>query len=44
MMDAGRRPVRQVLVYGGGERQRRTGIDVLPWSMVDAYDWMGGER
>ncbi len=38
---SGRRggPLRQVLVYGGDDRQQRTGVTVLPWSMMDRYDW-----
>jgi len=30
-----------VHVYGGTERQKRTRVDVLPWSMIDGYDWTG---
>lgn len=30
---------RQVVVYGGSERQERSGALVLPWSMVDRFDW-----
>ena len=37
------RPLQLVLVYGGTERQKRTRVDVLPWSMIDEYDWTGGE-
>lgn len=33
------RQLRRVVVYGGEERQQRTGVTVLPWSMVDRYDW-----
>lgn len=35
------RQLRRVVVYGGEERQQRTGVTVLPWSMVDRYDWTG---
>lgn len=35
------RQFRRVLVYGGEARQQRTGVTVLPWSMVDRYDWTG---
>lgn len=35
------RQLRRVVVYGGEERQQRTGVTVLPWSMVDRYDWAG---
>lgn len=37
------RRLRRVVVYGGEERQQRTGVTVLPWSMVDRYDWTGVE-
>ena len=40
----GKRPtrrVRSVLVYGGSERQERSGITVLPWSSIVDYDWIG---
>lgn len=33
-----RRVVRRV-VYGGVSRQRRTGVDILPWSSIDRCDW-----
>lgn len=32
---------RGVLVYGGDERQRRTGVDIVPWSAVSDVDWFG---
>jgi len=35
------RAVRQVVIYGGKERQLRTGAAVLPWCAVDACDWAG---
>jgi len=41
---SGKRPqrrVRQVLIYAGEERQERSGVTVLPWSSVAAYDWAG---
>ena len=34
----GRRLERR-LVYGGAERQRRSGVDVVPWSAIDKVDW-----
>lgn len=34
-----RRRVRQIVVYAGRERQRRTHAEVIPWSMLDAWDW-----
>lgn len=35
-----RRPrLRRVVVYGGTERQQRTGVEVLPWSAIDHYTW-----
>lgn len=37
------RPLQQVLVYGGTQRQKRTRLEVLPWSMIDDYDWTAGE-
>lgn len=41
LLGSGRRPrlVRPVLVYGGSERQKHTEATVLPWSMIDRYDW-----
>jgi predicted AAA+ superfamily ATPase len=30
---------RGVLVYGGRDRQRRSGVDVVPWSEVSELDW-----
>lgn len=43
LVGTGRRSpaVRPVLLYGGAERQRRTAVEVLPWAMVDRYDWAG---
>jgi predicted AAA+ superfamily ATPase len=35
------RPIRQVVVYGGNEKQQRSSALVLPWSMVDRFDWAG---
>ena len=35
------RVVEPLLVYGGGEAQRRTAATVLPWSTVCDYDWAG---
>lgn len=35
------RQLRRVVVYGGEDRQQRTGVTVLPWSMVDRHDWTG---
>lgn len=34
-------PGRPVLVYGGKQRQKRTGADVVPWSALDSVDWVG---
>jgi len=44
LLGAGRsRPgVRQVVVYGGKEKQQRSRALVLPWFMVDRFDWAGG--
>ena len=41
---AGRRTpaLRRVLVYGGDRREERTGATVLPWSMIDRFDWAAG--
>ncbi len=33
------RKVQHRIVYGGAERQRRSGIEVVPWSAIDACDW-----
>ena len=33
--------LRQVVVYGGNEKQQRSNALVLPWSMVDRFDWAG---
>jgi uncharacterized protein len=27
------------LVYGGSRRETRSGVEVLPWSAVQAVDW-----
>lgn len=32
-------PTRTVIVYGGSERQERTGVTVLPWDQVSDYAW-----
>jgi len=32
--------IESVLVYGGDEGQRRTNATVLPWSRIDAVDWI----
>jgi len=37
-VEAARR-VQHRIVYGGSERQRRSGVDVLPWSAFDTSDW-----
>ena len=34
--------LRRVLVYGGDRREERTGAIVLPWSMIDRFDWAAG--
>ena len=39
-----RRSLRRIVVYGGEERQQRTGVTVLPWSMIDRHDWTDGAR
>lgn len=39
--DRSRPSLRPVVVYGGNERQQRSGAPVLPWSMVDQFDWSG---
>jgi hypothetical protein len=28
-----------VVVYGGGERQERSGVTYLPWSAIQDYAW-----
>jgi hypothetical protein len=33
--------VQRVLIYGGETAQQRSGVRVVPWSEVDAYDWCG---
>jgi hypothetical protein len=33
--------LRQVVVYGGNERQQRSNALVLPWSRVDRFGWAG---
>jgi len=33
--------VRGALVYGGDQAQTRSGVDVIPWSQIHAYDWCG---
>lgn len=38
------RSLRRVVVYGGDDRQQRTGVTVLPWSIIDRHDWTGGGR
>ena len=35
--------LRRVLVYGGDRREERTGATVLPWSMIDRFDWAAGK-
>jgi len=39
--DRSRPSLQPVVVYGGNERQQRSGALVLPWSMVDQFDWSG---
>jgi predicted AAA+ superfamily ATPase len=33
-------PVRTVVAYGGGARQNRTGVTVLPWTAVHRESWV----
>lgn len=37
----GYRVGRNVLVYGGAQRQRRTNADIVPWCEISTIDWFG---
>lgn len=36
--------VDRVLVYGGGERQERSAVGIVPWSELDREDWTRSSR
>jgi predicted AAA+ superfamily ATPase len=33
------RPITTRIVYGGSERQRRSGVEIVPWSAIDTCNW-----